>query len=171
MSSKLTILFAPFEGVGHVMACIGLAEALQSRGHKIVFAVNKVYEGKLALYGFQEELLDPPKTDQVENFVEKPGEAYTNSLMNSGMFKSMSSLEKLKLVKTVMNNPEMLAKVKAVEPQIKQIVDKHKPDVYIIDHFIGSPTLIYSDKPWVFAFSTNPFFIIDDERTPPGCSG
>jgi len=61
--------------------------------------------------------------------------------------------------------------VKASEPKLKAIIEKHKPDIYIIDHFIGSPTLIYSDKPWIFLFSGNPLFVLDDKRTPPGASG
>ena len=57
------------------------------------------------------------------------------------------------------------------EPQIKTIIAKHNPDLYIIDDIVGSSALIYSDKPWVLIFSGNSLFSIDDERTPPACSG
>ncbi len=43
MYQKLTVLFAPIEGVGHVNACIGIAEVLKERGHKIVFAVSDLW--------------------------------------------------------------------------------------------------------------------------------
>jgi hypothetical protein len=36
------------------------------------------------------------------------------------------------------------------EQKIKAIIEKHKPHLFdVIDHFIGSPNLIYSDRLWV----------------------
>ena len=58
MANKLTILFAPIDAVGHVNACIGLAEALKDRGHRIVFLVSKPYSGQLFSYGFEEEIFE-----------------------------------------------------------------------------------------------------------------
>lgn len=167
MTRKLTILFAPMEGVGHVNACIGLAEALHSRGHKIVFVVVQEFKGKLSSYGFHEELLEVE--EQKEDL--KPGENNADSLMKEGYMSPMSSFEKLKISTNSDLLNEWVKKAKDSEPQLKQIVAKHKPDVIIIDAFIGSPTLIYSEKPWVRVFSGNPLSAIKDERTPPGCSG
>ncbi len=45
MSKKLTILFSPLDGYGHVNACTGVAEALRDRGHRIVFAIDKSWKG------------------------------------------------------------------------------------------------------------------------------
>ena len=163
MTKKLTILFHVVDGVGHVNACIGLAEVLHKRGHKIVFVVRKEFEGKVTPYGFQEEVLDVPEKKQDKSISE--------AVVESGILSCKSSLESVKLMKDSPIFDEMLEITIKTEPQIKQIVAKHKPDVYIIDHFIGSPTLIYSDKPWVFLFSGNPLFVIQDERTPPGGSG
>ncbi len=48
MSEKsLTILFAPLDGWGHINACIGLAEVLLNRGHRVVFAIDISFKGKL----------------------------------------------------------------------------------------------------------------------------
>jgi hypothetical protein len=173
MTKKLTILFAPVEGVGHVNACIGLAESLRDRGHKIVFAIDESFKGKLINYGFVEEILIAKRETNARNDgkAEGPGEQIANILVKSGLLSGISSLEKVK------NNSRnvFLTKIKnkliEFEPQMKAIINKHKPDVYIIDHFYGSPTLIHSDKPWVFLFSGNPLFVLDDERTPPGASG
>ena len=167
MSRKLTILFAPMDGVGHVNACIGLAEVLQSRGHKIVFAVSKLYKGKLTFYGFQEELLDDRDIEQGE----KPGQRGGEELKTSGLFGGKSALEKMRYMFNAPFITNLVNTAIRVEPQIKQIVAKHKPDIFILDHFVGSPTIIYSGKPWVSLFSTNPLFVIFDERTPPGGSG
>jgi len=70
MKNSLTILFYPLPAVGHVNASIGLAEALRDRGHKIVFAIDRAWTGKLAMYGFIEEIL----TDINNNSSLKPGE-------------------------------------------------------------------------------------------------
>jgi hypothetical protein len=167
MSKNLTILFTPVEGVGHVNACIGLAECLRDRGHKIVFTVDKTFEGKLIRYGFIEEKIIDPNEGKFKN----PGEKAAKRLMESGILSGMSSLEKIELMSTKKFFVGSTERMKFNETILKAIIEKHKPDVYIIDHFVGSPTLIYSDKPWVFLFSGNPLFVLDDERTPPGASG
>lgn len=165
MTKSLTVLFNPVDGVGHVNSCIGLAEVLQSRGHKIVFVVGKGYEGKLAHYGFIEELIENKEEEG------KPGEAGASHLLEDGLLSEATSLEKLKLLQNNDFFSKLVDRVLDVEPRMKEIVAKHKPDVIIIDHFVGSPTLVYSGKPWVFLFSGNPLFVIDDERTPPKASG
>jgi len=44
-----------------------LAEVLVSRGHKVVFVVDKPYEGKLVSYGFEEEIREELKPKDSEN--------------------------------------------------------------------------------------------------------
>jgi len=85
MSKKLTILIAPVSAVGHMNACIGLAEVLVSRGHKVVFVVDKPYEGKLVSYGFEEEIreeLKPKDSENGEKRDYKPGEEAAQTLIN-----------------------------------------------------------------------------------------
>jgi len=36
----------------------------------------------------------------------------------------------------------------ANETKLKEIIAKRKPDVIIIDDFMGSPTLLYAGIPW-----------------------
>ncbi|CAG2114844.1 unnamed protein product [Medioppia subpectinata] len=163
---SLTIMFAPVEGVGHVNACIGLAEVLLSRGHKIVFVVNESYAGKLAPFGFVEEIVTSGEATN-----EKPGENIAKQRLESGLLSAETSYKSMQINMSLPFFEGKTDTMRANEPQLKAIVAKHRPDVYIIDHFIGSPTLIHSTKPWVFLFSGNPLFIINDERTPPGCSG
>ena len=171
MSMKMKIMFVPTENVGHVNACIGLAEVLLSRGHNIVFVVSKAYQGKLADYGFQEEFLgDKNKGSDIKPDM-KPGQKGASQLLNSGILQPSSSMDKMKMM---VNGPffnEMIENAIANEPLMRQFVDKHKPDVIIIDHYIGMPSLIYSGIPWVFLFSGNPLFVLQDDATPPGCSG
>lgn len=56
-SRKLTVLFAPAQGMGHIGACQGMADTLRSRGHQCVFAMDVQFEGHLARHGFEEQIL------------------------------------------------------------------------------------------------------------------
>ncbi|CAG2121577.1 unnamed protein product, partial [Medioppia subpectinata] len=82
MVQKLTILFAPVESVGHVNPCIGLGEVLLSRGHKVVFAVDQSFAGKLSPFGY-------PSNDRQEwekyNEVLKDGHKRRNIIYNEWM--------------------------------------------------------------------------------------
>jgi hypothetical protein len=63
----------------------------------------------------------------------------------------MSPLEKMELMSKQPYFIELIEIVMINEQRIKAIIEKHKPDLYVIDHFIGSPTLIYSDKTYIFS--------------------
>ena len=54
----LTIMFWPESAYGPTNQCIGLAAILRDRGHTIVFAAESSWAGKLAPFGFIEELVD-----------------------------------------------------------------------------------------------------------------
>lgn len=161
----LSIMFVTVDAVGHVNACIGLGERLRDRGHKIIFAVPKTWKGKLVGYGFVEEILEDPESEKFKN----PGEMTTNFLLTSGILSGASSLEKLKKLKEL--NFEIVESTINMEPSLRAAIDRQKPDLFIVDHFVGSPSIIYSDKPWVYLFSGNPLYVIEHEKTPPGGSG
>ncbi|CAG2121264.1 unnamed protein product, partial [Medioppia subpectinata] len=165
MSRKLTILFAPVEGVGHVNACIGLAEALQSRGHDIVFVVDQTFKGKLSPFGFTEELFESGETDQM------PGEKFARYMLGSGLLSDASPLQKMKIMQNMSSLGKMIATKRSNEPKLKAVIDKYRPDLYVLDDIMGSPTLIHSSKPWVAVCSMQPLYVFWDERTPPPGSG
>ena len=51
-------MFWPESAYGPTNQCIGLAAILRDRGHTIVFAAESSWAGKLAAFGFIEELVD-----------------------------------------------------------------------------------------------------------------
>ncbi len=62
--TQLTIMFWPESAYGPTNQCIGLAAILRDRGHTIVFAAESSWAGKLAPFGFVEELVDLAEPDR-----------------------------------------------------------------------------------------------------------
>src|SRR5436190_7327562 len=53
----LTILLAPESAYGPTNNCIGLGDVLRRRGHRVVFAAEASWTGRLATLGFEEDLV------------------------------------------------------------------------------------------------------------------
>ena len=58
VTESLTVLFLPESAHGPTNQCIGLGKVLLDRGHRVVFAAERSWEGKLAPLGFVEALVD-----------------------------------------------------------------------------------------------------------------
>src|SRR5882762_281234 len=61
----LTFLFMPESAFGPTNNCIGIGDVLRRRGHRVVFAAEASWKGRLAPLGFEEDLVDlaPPPQD------------------------------------------------------------------------------------------------------------
>ena len=57
-SRPLTILFMPESAYGPTNNCIGIGDVLRRRGHRVVFAAEASWKGKLEPLGFEEDLVD-----------------------------------------------------------------------------------------------------------------
>src|SRR6266513_5383396 len=63
----LTVLFMPESAYGPTNNCIGIGDVLRKRGHRVVFAAEASWKGKLEPLGFEEDLVDlapPAGSDQ-----------------------------------------------------------------------------------------------------------
>ena len=58
----LTVLFMPESAFGPTNNCIGIGDVLRRRGHRVVFAAEASWKGRLEPLGFEEDLVDlsPP---------------------------------------------------------------------------------------------------------------
>ena len=159
MTRKLTVLIVPVGGIGHVNATIGIAETLYSRGHRIVFAVDQSYKGRLIKRGFEEEIVSKPMTEEE---VRDPSGYFIKRLEDMGAFGDYSPLDKLKFM------AESMIKLSSKEEDqiLNEIIKRTKPDVILID-FMFSPSIINSGIPWVNVVSIQILTVIDDPRTPP----
>src|SRR5258707_14607598 len=54
----LTILFMPESAYGPTNNCIGIGDVLRRRGHRVVFAAEASWQGKLEPLGFTEDLVN-----------------------------------------------------------------------------------------------------------------
>src|SRR5437773_7756505 len=62
MAQPLTVLFMPESAFGPTNNCIGIGDVLRQRGHRVVFAAEASWRGRLEPLGFEEDLVDlsPP---------------------------------------------------------------------------------------------------------------
>ena len=61
---------------------------------------------------------------------------------------------------------------KKVEPILKEIISRLKPDLIVVDAYMCSPSVTNSGIPWVYIFSAGPLLVLyDPEKMPPPASG
>ena len=165
-SKSLTVLFTPLDGWGHVNACHGLAQAVRDRGHRVVFAIDAGFKGKLVEYGFEEELHSDPDVDPKlaganfwAEFIVKHKNVFTKS--------PIEIVEEC----CVIAFDQMLASAKRRDSQYKDIIARVKPDLIVVDAYCASPTLTNSGIPWVWLYSAAPHLCLLNNKIPPGWSG
>jgi UDP:flavonoid glycosyltransferase YjiC (YdhE family) len=161
-NKKLTIFFAPLDAHGHVNACLGIAQVLQSRGHHIIFALDRSFKGKLTPLGIQEEIYvtKMPGVDEDEEF-------WPNYIAKYKMTFKGGPSYKLEYFSTKANET-MAETIKAREDQYKEMIERIKPDLIVIDNYFCSPAQINSGIPWIWLVSASPLMAFDDPRAPPG---
>jgi UDP:flavonoid glycosyltransferase YjiC (YdhE family) len=164
-----TILFMPANSQGHVNSSVAIAQVFVERGHRVVFILEKPFQGKLKSYGIQEVILESiidPNNDQA-----KDDQEYWPAFVakNCSIFRKtpIDIIERFNV-----RISESLVKIeRAKEGQYKKIIESVKPDLMVLDTYLCSPCLTNSGIPWVRIISTNPLLALEDESSPPGMSG
>jgi MGT family glycosyltransferase len=154
MSEKLTVLFLPESAYGPTNQCIGLGDVLLKRGHRVVFASESSWAGRLAALGFEERLLhlaapEPTASD------EDAGQFWTDFIAETAPEFRKSTTEQLE----TFIKPTYQALIDGAiyaEPTLRQIVDDVRPDVLVEDNVVLFPALATSDAPFVRIMSCNP---------------
>jgi UDP:flavonoid glycosyltransferase YjiC (YdhE family) len=70
VDERLTIVFMPESAYGPTNNCVGIGKILEERGHRVVFAAESSWKGKLEPLGFEEDLVDlapPPEGDEEQD--------------------------------------------------------------------------------------------------------
>jgi MGT family glycosyltransferase len=149
---SLTILFMPESAYGPTNNSIGIGDILRSRGHRVVFAAEASWKGKLEALGFEEDLVDlaPPAEEEQD-----AGQFWKDFIRETAPEYRKSTLEQLETVtKPIWDS--LIDGAKYCEPQLKEIIERVQPDVIVEDNVITFPALLTAGKKFVRIVSCNP---------------
>jgi MGT family glycosyltransferase len=161
---SLTFLFMPESAYGPTNNSIGIGDILRKRGHRVVFAAEASWKGKLEALGFEEDLVDlaPPPEDAEE---QDPGQFWKDFIRETAPEYRKSTLEQLETV-TKPIWAELIDGVKYCEPQLKAIIERVDPDVIVEDNVITFPALLTAGKKFVRIVSCNPLEVRGEDIAP-----
>ncbi|MFI6508172.1 glycosyltransferase [Streptosporangium sp. NPDC050855] len=149
---SLTILFMPESAYGPTNNCIGIGDILRKRGHRVVFAAEASWKGKLEALGFEEDLVDlAPPSDEEQD----AGQFWKDFIRDTAPEYRKSTLEQLETVTKPIWDA-LIDGARYSEPQLKEIIDRVRPDVIVEDNVITFPALLTAGKPFVRIVSCNP---------------
>jgi MGT family glycosyltransferase len=162
----LTILFAPESAYGPTNNCVGVGDVLRRRGHRVVFAAEASWKGRLTGFGFEEELIDlapPPDRPQ------EAGQFWKDFIRDTAPEFRKPTIEQLGTwVRPVWE--ELVSGARYCEPRLKAIVERVRPDVIVEDNVVCFPALTTAGVPFVRIVSCNPLEL-KGEGVPPPFSG
>ena len=167
---RLTVVFLPESAYGPTNQCIGLGDLLLRRGHRVVFASESSWAGRLAPLGFEERLVDlapPPESDAADQ--QDAGQFWTDFIAETAPEFRKSTAGQLETFVAPTYQALVDGAVHA-EPQLRRILDEVRPDVVVEDNVVLFPALTTCGAPFVRIVSCNPLEV-PGPRLPPRFSG
>ena len=162
----LTILFMPESAYGPTNNCVGIADVLRRRGHRIVFAAEASWAGKLEPLGFTEDLVNLAEQADTE---QDAGQFWKDFIANTAAEFRKPTIEQLETwIKPVWE--ELIAGARYSHDQLTEIVARSRADVVVEDNVVGFPALMTSGAPFVRIVSCNPLELKGPDL-PPAFSG
>ena len=164
----LTILFMPESAFGPTNQCIGVGDVLRRRGHRVVFAAEASWKGKLTALGFEEDLVDlapPPEVTDSDTDAD-PGAFWKEFIRDTAPEFRKPTVEQLETFML----PTWQALVdgsRYCEPQLREILARVQPDVIVEDNVVAFPALLTAGAPYVRIMSCNPLEAPGSEIPPP----
>jgi MGT family glycosyltransferase len=164
----LTILFMPESAYGPTNNCVGIGDVLRRRGHRVVFAAEASWKGRLEPLGFTEDLVDlaPPGGDAAG---QDAGQFWKDFVRDTAPEFRKPTIEQLGTwVRPVWE--ELISGARYCQRQLAGIVERARPDVVVEDNVVAFPALLTAGVPFVRIVSCNPLEVTD-ENVPPAFSG
>jgi UDP:flavonoid glycosyltransferase YjiC (YdhE family) len=182
MSRSLTVLFMPESAYGPTNNCIGIGAALLARGHRVVFASEASWRGRLEILGFEEDLVElaPPAqtTDTGGTGLEAtsgagaPADAggfWTDFVTETAPAFRLSTFDQLEhFIRPTWQ--ALLDGARFVQEQLEAVIDRQHPDVIVEDNVCAFPALLTAAAPFVRIVSCNPLEL-GGATLPPKFSG
>jgi MGT family glycosyltransferase len=163
--AQKTFLFMPESAYGPTNNCIGIGNELIRRGHRVVFAAERSWEGRLSSLGFVEDLVDlapPPPPDAPE---QAAGQFWTDFIRDTSPEFRKPTIEQL----TTFVQPTWQALIDGAmycEPQLREIIARNTPDVVVEDNVNCFPALVTAGVPFVRMMSCNPLEVRGPDIAP-----
>jgi MGT family glycosyltransferase len=165
-NDRLTVVFMPESAYGPTNNCIGIGKVLADRGHRVVFAAEASWKGRLEPLGFDEDLVDlapAPEGDQ------DAGQFWTDFIAETAPEFRKPTIEQLSsFIRPVWAS--LIDGAKYCESQLRAILGRAAPDVIVEDNVSCFPALLTHGVPWVRIMSCNPLEVKDPDL-PPAFSG
>jgi len=165
-SEPLTVLFMPESAFGPTNNCIGIGDILLRRGHRVVFAAEASWKGRLEPLGFEEDVVDlaePAEGGQ------DAGQFWKDFVAQTAPEFRKPTIEQLATwIKPVWE--ELIGGARYCHDRLAGIVGRARPDVIVEDNVVGFPALMTAGVPFVRIVSCNPLEI-KDPGVPPVFSG
>jgi MGT family glycosyltransferase len=160
----LTIVFMPESAYGPTNNCIGIGKILERRGHRVVFAAEASWKGRLEPLGFEEDLVDlapPPEGDAEQD----AGQFWTDFITETAPEFRKPTIEQLAtFIEPVWAS--LIDGATYCQPQLEAILDRAEPDVIVEDNVNCFPALLTHGAPWVRIMSCNPLELKDPDLPP-----
>ena len=165
----LTVLFMPESAYGPTNNCVGIGHVLRGRGHRVVFAAEASWKGRLEPLGFEEDLVDlaPPSADAAGG--QDAGQFWKDFIRDTAPQFRRPTIEQLDTwIRPVWQ--ELISGARYCQQQLTEIIERARPDVIVEDNVVSFPALTTAGVPYVRIVSCNPLEI-KDPSIPPAFSG
>ncbi|MEI6361909.1 MAG: nucleotide disphospho-sugar-binding domain-containing protein [Actinomycetes bacterium] len=162
----LTILFMPESAYGPTNQCVGIGKVLLERGHRVVFAAEASWKGRLSPLGFEEDLVDlAPPEEPVEGQEADAGAFWKDYIREIAPVLQKPTIDQLE----GFMQPTWQALIDGsmyCEPHLKEIIARVQPDVIVEDNVVAFPALLTADAPYVRIVSCNPLEVKGPDVAP-----
>jgi MGT family glycosyltransferase len=153
-----TFLFMPESAYGPTNNCVGIGNVLRQRGHRVVFAAEASWRGKLEPLGFTEDLVDlapPPPAPAPGEPEPDAGQFWKDFVRDTAPEFRKTTIDQLEtFVRPVFE--ELVGGARCCEPQLREIIARNRPDVIVQDNVVAFPALQTGGAPYVRIVSCNP---------------
>ncbi|HEU4365627.1 MAG TPA: nucleotide disphospho-sugar-binding domain-containing protein, partial [Candidatus Krumholzibacteria bacterium] len=161
-----TVVFFPEGAFGPTNNCVGIANVLKQRGHRVVFVVEESFAGTLEAKGFEERLMRLQAPPEVP---EEPGQFWKDFIRDTApQFRKDTSEQLETLILPIWE--QLVDGAMYVEERLGEIFTEEQPDVIVQDNVVAFPAVMAAGVPWVRIVSCNPLEM-PDAGLPPVFSG
>lgn len=166
IDEPLVVVFFPEGAFGPTNNCLGIADVLRRRGHRVFFVLEESFAGTMVERGFEERLMRLTPAPEIP---EVPGQFWKDFVRETAPAFRRSTTEQL----AGFIAPTMRALVdgaRYVDDRLAEIVEELRPDMVVEDNVVTFPALPASGRPWARIASCNPAEL-KDHAVPPPFSG